>query len=88
MTTVNISGVLVHARPERAGTVRAALEAMPGVEVHAVGADGRLVVTVEDDSSGLMADTVVGIHNVDGVLNASLVYHHCEDEADQEESSK
>jgi nitrate reductase NapD len=88
MTQVNISGVLIHARPERVELVRATLEEFPGVEIHAVSEDGRLVVTVEDDVAGYTADTVARFHDVEGVLSASLVYHHCEDEQDLQESAQ
>ncbi len=77
---MNISGVLVLARPEAAGTVKQRLAAMPGVEVHAVSEQGRLVVTVEEDDTRMMADTVAEVQNMPGVLSAAMIYHHYEDE--------
>ncbi|HXK29251.1 MAG TPA: chaperone NapD, partial [Candidatus Binatia bacterium] len=44
---MNISSLLIHAQPQRAEHVRAQLEQLPGVEVHAVTEEGRLIVTVE-----------------------------------------
>ena len=82
---MNICGVLVHARPERAGEVGRALAAMPGVEIHAVGGDGRLVVSVEDTPGSFTADVMAGFHRVEGVINAALVYHHCESDEDLEQ---
>lgn len=75
---MNIAGVLVHARPEKLAGVETQLIELPGVEIHASTEDGRLVVTVEDDASRL-ADTVMGLQDVDGVLSTSLIYHHFED---------
>jgi nitrate reductase NapD len=75
---MNIAGVVIHARPEKLAGVEAQLIELPGVEVHATAEDGRMVVTVEDEESRL-ADTVMGLHNVDGVLSASLIYHHFEE---------
>ena len=55
-------------------------EAMAGVEVHAATEDGRLIVTVEDDNDRVLADTVLSLHDVPGVLSAAMVYHQYEDE--------
>lgn len=77
---MNISGVIVHARPERVADVQHSLTAMAGVEVHAATDDGRLIVTVEDDDDRVLADTVMSLHNVPGVLSAAMVYHQFEDE--------
>ena len=75
---MNIAGVVVHARPEKLEGVEAQLLGLPGVEVHATADDGRMVVTVEDEAPRL-ADTVMGLQDVDGVLSASLIYHHFEE---------
>ncbi|MDH3948718.1 MAG: chaperone NapD [Gammaproteobacteria bacterium] len=75
---MNIAGVVIHARPEKLEGVEAQLIELPGVEVHATAEDGRMVVTVEDEAPRL-ADTVMGLQDVEGVLSASLIYHHFED---------
>jgi nitrate reductase NapD len=75
---MNIAGVVIHARPEKLEGVEAQLLGLPGVEVHATADDGRMVVTVEDEAPRL-ADTVMGLQDVDGVLSASLIYHHFEE---------
>lgn len=76
---MNISGVIVHSRPENIESVREQLDRQPGIEVHGISDDGRLVVTVETDSDGAMADAVVGLQNMAGVIAAAMVYHHFED---------
>ena len=75
---MNIAGGVIHARPEKLAGVEAQLLGLPGVEIHATADDGRMVVTVEDEAPRL-ADTVMGLQDVDGVLSASLIYHHFED---------
>lgn len=75
---MNISGVLVHARPEKAEEVARRLEALPGVEVHAISAEGRLVVTVEEAETRMLADKVVQVQDVPGVISAAMIYHHYE----------
>lgn len=77
---MNISGVLIHARPEKAAAVKQGLLAFPGVEVHAVTDEGRLVVTIEDEDVGRMADTVVKFQDVAGVISVAMIYHHYEDD--------
>ena len=76
---MNISGVLVHIRPEQAEVVKSRLCNMSGVEVHATTDDGRLVVTIEDDDAS-MVDTMNSFHDIEGVLSASLIYHHFDEE--------
>ncbi len=79
---MNISGVLVHAYPADAEAVRDNLLKLPGVEVHGISEKGSLVVTVEEDDSRLMADTVMKFQDLPGVLSAAMIYHHCEEDDD------
>lgn len=76
MSEFNVCGLLVHSRHDQAGAVRARLQELPGVEIHGGGEDGKLVVTVEDCGEHLAADTLTAINTVEGVLNASLIYHY------------
>lgn len=76
---MDIAGVVVHTRPADLAAVQAALAAMAGVEIHAIDQSGRLVVTVEGDGYRQTSDAVLGLHQVRGVLSASLVYQHSED---------
>ncbi len=79
---MNISGVLVRARPERMAEVEQALRDMPGVDVHASTAEGRLVITIEQADGRSMADTMVALHDLPGVIAASMVYHQYDPGAD------
>ena len=72
---MNISGVLVHTRPEQTNVVKTQLGNLSGVEVHAATEDGRLVLTIENESAP-MIDTMNSFHDIKGVLSASLIYHH------------
>lgn len=76
---MNISGVIVRARPERQGDVRASLLAIPGVELHLEGDGGRMVLTVEDGASWSTEDSLLKVHQVEGVLATSLVYQFNDD---------
>ena len=79
MSDFNICGVLVHARTENTQQVKARLEDISGVEVHSSTENGRLIVTVESDTRQQVADTISSLHEVEGVLSASMVYQFSDD---------
>jgi nitrate reductase NapD len=76
---MNISGVLVRAYPENIESVTRQLTEFEGVEVHGSNIDGRMVVTVEQETAGRLSDLVAQMHDVPGVLSASMIYHQFED---------
>ena len=74
----HISSAVVAVLPARREEVRARLEKMPGVEVHA--AEGsRLVLTIEGPTSGMLGETLTGISLMDGVISANMVFEHIEE---------
>ena len=79
---MNITGVIVRAWPEHIEAVRAQLLNQPGVEIHAVTDDGRLIVTVEDANDSQLADRIMSFNDMQGVLSAAMIYHHYD--SDQE----
>lgn len=74
----NVCGVLVRALPARHSKLEAVLGDMPGVEIHGRSDDGDLIVTIEDTDQTLASEQLLAVNQVEGVLSASLVYHHCE----------
>jgi len=80
---MNISGIVVHAHPGKLETVRALLEAIPGVEIHAAGQDGKMVVTIEKNNDRETADIFEEIGKVPGVLSTAMVYHHFEPDLEE-----
>jgi len=74
-----IASLMVQARPEHFVTVIPALDAMQGVEVHASGETGRMVVTLEAIDDQQFMDMVSAIQNQKHIINAQLVYHQIED---------
>ncbi|MBP2231242.1 nitrate reductase NapD [Azospirillum agricola] len=73
----HLASLLLHVRPERSEAVRAALSAMPGVEIH-IEQQGKMVVTAEGPHEGWIADRMTAMHLMDGVMSAVLVFHHLE----------
>lgn len=79
---MNISSLVVHARPEHAVAVAMELARWPGVEVPASTPDGRLVVTVETVTDGESSECFGRIGALEGVMSVALVYHQFEPEPD------
>ncbi len=77
----NICGVFVQTTPERLKDVARSLADTPGIDIHQTEDDGRMVVTIEDTPDKYASETLTGLRSVDGVLSASLVYHHCDTES-------
>lgn len=83
-TGINISSLVVAALPAQAVSVQASLTALPGVEVHAVAGDGRMVVTIDADSDDATVELFETIRQLPGVLSAAMVYHQHESDPDKE----
>ncbi|HMX16213.1 MAG TPA: chaperone NapD [Rhodocyclaceae bacterium] len=85
---MNISSIVVHARPGSAEAVRGRLEDMRGVEVHAVSPEGKLVVTIETEGDDATVAAFEAINRMEGVLSASMVFHQNESDPDKEVSNE
>lgn len=83
---MNLSGILVVAKPDRREQVVAALNALDGVEVHQVDADlGRIVAVQEAADIHAEIEGVKRIKALPGVVMAEMVYHYiAEDERSYE----
>ena len=75
---MNISGVLVHVQPKRMDDLVEELNAIEGVEVHAA-TNGKLVVTVENEKLNALADQVMALQHIKGVMSVAMVYHESDD---------
>ena len=80
----NICGVLVHAVPADRHRIKAALEALPGVEINTMTDDGKMVVIVEDADGQWAGATITSFHDIAGVLSVALVYHHFDSDLEGE----
>lgn len=81
----HIAGVLVHALPDHLDAVRDAIAGMTGAEIHAASDTGKLVVTLEAPTSRGIAAHLTYLHQLEGVMTATLVYQHNEDARDMDE---
>nr|VFK29883.1 MAG: periplasmic nitrate reductase chaperone NapD [Candidatus Kentron sp. MB]VFK74982.1 MAG: periplasmic nitrate reductase chaperone NapD [Candidatus Kentron sp. MB] len=76
---MDLCSILLQARPGHSTIIQSALQQLSGVELHATASDGRMVVTVEDDDPQQFNRTVLRLGEIDGVIDASLVYHYHDD---------
>jgi nitrate reductase NapD len=81
---MNITSIIVHAKPTELQSVRGNIEQIPGVEIHAATDDGKLVVTIESETDGETASTFDRINVMDGVMSAAMVFHQYESDPDKE----
>ena len=72
---MNTVGILIQFQPRERERVQAEVIDL-GCEVHLTTAEGKMVVTLEQSSDGLIADTLVALQDISGVLTAALIYHH------------
>lgn len=78
---MNISGILVVAKPEWQAAVVDALGGLAGVEIHQVDeASGRIIVVQEAEDIHAEIDSLKRIKAVPHVVMAEMVYHYIEDD--------
>jgi nitrate reductase NapD len=75
---IHISSFIVRCLPEKLQQVMAAVEAMPGLEIHGNDPCGKFVALLELDSEKALIETITAIEVIKGVVNTSMVYHHVE----------
>jgi len=78
MTEVHISSIVVHARPEHLHAVKRGIEDVPGSEIHAESACGKLVVVLESGTTTHTTDSIERIAGLEHVLSTALVFHQIE----------
>ncbi len=77
---MGIYSVVIHTRPENIQSVSDHLEVINGVEVHGANEKGKLVVSLEHPERGYCSETLMGFHNIPGVINSSLIYEYSGDD--------
>ncbi|WP_120501721.1 chaperone NapD [Roseovarius sp. EL26] len=75
---VHISSLLVTAKPDLTPRVVEVITAMPIAEVAHSNSVGKIIVTLETPDESAIVQALTDIQLLDGVVNASLVYHHAE----------
>lgn len=76
---MNIFSMVIRAVPGYQDEVRAAVLAVPGVELH-IEHEGKMVVTIEDVAGLRGSDLLKQIQEIPRVASATLAYEYCDDE--------
>ncbi|GLQ05021.1 chaperone NapD [Sneathiella chinensis] len=77
---LSISSLVAQVAPEKREQVRAAMEAVPYVEVPIVGENGKLVVLIDAPHTRIIVETLDILKNLPGVISLLPVYQHEEQE--------
>lgn len=74
---IHIAGVVLYAQPAHLDSIKSCLAAVPGADLHAE-SGGKLVVTLETDSTKRTLDIMDALRALPGVIDVVLVYQHAE----------
>jgi len=74
----HISSLVVHSRPDRVQAISERIGLIEGTVVHGGAEAGKLIVTLETDTESQVVERINAIQLLDGVLAATLVFHHFE----------
>lgn len=85
---VHIAGIIIHVAPAMVPAIRAQVSLLPRALVHAEGEDGRMVVTLETDSTKKTLDYMDALRALPGVSSLALVYQHAESPEAMDEEIK
>jgi nitrate reductase NapD len=80
--TFHVAGVVIHVLPSALEKVSGELKTIRGARVHGASAAGKLVVTLEGESTGAIVAGLESMRQLPGVIDAALVYQHGEDDAE------
>lgn len=74
----HISSLVVHSLPDHLPMILEHLGQIEGAEVHGGKETGKLIVTLETETESQVVECLDRIQRIDGVLAATLVFHHFE----------
>lgn len=84
---MNITSLVVKAKPEHFAALRPTLRAIPGVELHGESPEtGCLIVTVEDGDGVSVTDAMVAVNLAQHVLSVTLAYAYTDEGLELQES--
>lgn len=83
---MSISGFVIHTNPDRAAALHQQLVSLDGVEIHATGPDGSLVVTLDEPNERAAGQRLLEIDRLPGVISTALVYNYFDPPPEAEET--
>nr|VFJ99442.1 MAG: periplasmic nitrate reductase chaperone NapD [Candidatus Kentron sp. LFY] len=82
---VDLCSILLYTQPKCSEAVQNTLREITGVEIHATLPDGRMIITVEGNDPTQFGEIVLGLRDIDGVIDANLVYHFHENDFEDDQ---
>ncbi len=82
---MNICSVIVSVKPENAPKISDLLSEMDSVDVFGGVKEGKIIATLEDKGERALADKMVAINNIKGVIDVAMIYHQEDDDTAMEE---
>ena len=76
--TISICGVMAQVLPEKVDEVKARMLQIAGLEIHGIGDDGKMVITVESNNYKDTGERISALQKLKGVISASMIYQHTE----------
>jgi nitrate reductase NapD len=76
---MTICSLIIHSKPEKSAMVSVTLKKVDGVEIHAITDEGKMVVSIDHPDRTHCSDSIMQMHNVDGVMNVALIYEYHEE---------
>ncbi len=76
---VHISSLVIHCLPDKFEQVLGSVKQLENIEIHAPDPAGKFVALLETDNEQGILATIDQIQTVNGVLNATMVYHEIDD---------
>lgn len=80
--SAHITSFVILCHPHSRQAVRATVAALPGVEVHHCGDDGKIVALAEGGNEQHIGDALTRLQSLPGVIAANMVYHGIADNED------
>ncbi|MBF0379930.1 MAG: chaperone NapD [Magnetococcales bacterium] len=73
---IHLASAIVLSHVDKVESVKGRLASMEGIEVHNESNDGRIIITVESPKYRDVADLLLSIKDIEGVLSSELVYQY------------
>lgn len=74
----HISSLVIHSRPDCVSSIIERIGSIDGAEIHGGADTGKLIVTLETETESQVVERINAIQLLEGVLAATLVFHHFE----------
>lgn len=73
--SAHISSFVILCRPQQRHAVGAAVAKMPGVEIHHIADNGKIVALAEGGGAKHIGDALAQMQSLPGVVAANMVYY-------------